>query len=60
MRILCLMLLTVLAVGCGGGSGDPVPSANPTPPPGTDALEGAGMDEGGKTTGETTKSLGTN
>lgn len=58
MRMFCLMLLSVIAVGCAGGNSDPVPAANPTPPPGTDALQGVGMDEDAKTTGDTTKSLG--
>lgn len=35
-------------LGCGGGGGDPVPPANPDPPPGVEGLQGAssGVDDG--------------
>lgn len=42
-HVFCLFCLSLVVTGCGGGSGDPVPPKNPTPPP-TDlkAANGAG------------------
>jgi hypothetical protein len=46
--MLAYVLFVAALVGCGGGGGDPVPPANPDPPPGIEGLKGAssGADDG--------------